>query len=95
VAIEVETALSPHNLLLITKEIEAETGRKEKSVNGIYKDRIIDIDILFYDDLILESADLVIPHPLLHKRQFVLKPLSEIAGNFIHPVLKKTINFMM
>ena len=91
VAAEVVTNLQPLNLLSITQEIEKEIGRKEKSVNGVYKDRMIDIDILFYEHQIIESPDLTIPHPLLHKRQFVLQPLAEIAPDFVHPVLKKTI----
>ncbi|MDR2148173.1 MAG: 2-amino-4-hydroxy-6-hydroxymethyldihydropteridine diphosphokinase [Tannerella sp.] len=91
VAAIVETNLQPINLLHITQEIEKETGRREKSANGAYKDRIIDIDILFYDNQIIESPDLTIPHPLLHKRAFVLQPLVEIAPDFVHPVLERTV----
>jgi 2-amino-4-hydroxy-6-hydroxymethyldihydropteridine diphosphokinase len=91
VAVEVETNLYPVDLLRTAQEIERETGRKDKSVNGIYKDRIIDIDILFYDDLILNATELIIPHPLLHKRRFVLQPLTEIAPDFVHPQLNRKI----
>jgi 2-amino-4-hydroxy-6-hydroxymethyldihydropteridine diphosphokinase len=94
-ALEIETKLQPYDLLRATSRIEKEVGRKEKSVNGKYKDRIIDIDILFYDDEIIESPDLTIPHPLLHKRSFVVQPLAEIAPDFVHPALKKKIRELL
>ena len=90
-AIGVETKLSPEELLLVTQNIEREVGRKEKTVDGEYHDRIIDIDILLYDDLVVQTANLTIPHSLMHKRLFVLQPLSEIAPDIIHPVLRKKI----
>ena len=65
-------------------------GRIEKS-NGAYHDRIIDIDILMYDDLIMQTPRLTIPHPLMHKRPFVMTPLMEIAPDVVHPVFHKTI----
>jgi 2-amino-4-hydroxy-6-hydroxymethyldihydropteridine diphosphokinase len=82
------TLLSPHKLLLAIKQIELKLGRKPTFHWG---PRVIDIDILFYDDLILHEKDLVIPHPDLVNRLFVLAPLAEIAPTFIHPVLQKTI----
>lgn len=88
----VMTSLPPLELLSVTKEIEKEMGRDTKSKGGIYNDRIIDIDILLYDDLILEDEALTLPHPHLHERSFVLDPLVEIAGQYIHPVLNKTIS---
>jgi 2-amino-4-hydroxy-6-hydroxymethyldihydropteridine diphosphokinase len=72
------TELSPRQVLETTKQIEREMGRTLKSVNGIYHDRLIDIDILMYDDLKIDEADLKIPHPLMHERDFVMKPLNEI-----------------
>ena len=77
-AIRIETALSPLDLLHQTQQIERDMGRKHKSVNGQYHDRIIDIDILLYDDLHIATPELTIPHPHMHERDFVLLPLKEI-----------------
>lgn len=90
-ALELETSLSPFDLLDATRLIEIELGRVEKSVKGIYQDRLIDIDLLLYDNLILRTDRLTLPHPLMHKRRFVLEPLAEIAPDVIHPVFQKTI----
>ena len=73
-----ETTLSPHEVLKKTQSIERELGRTQKSVDGHYHDRTIDIDILLYDDLTVNEPDLKIPHPLMRQRDFVMKPLSEI-----------------
>ncbi len=83
-----ETSLSPVELLKRIKCIEQDMGRKETYRWG---PRIIDIDILFYDSIILKTEDLIIPHPLLHKRDFVLQPFMELSPEFIHPLLKKSI----
>lgn len=91
-AIGLETSLSPIEILYITQEIEKELGRTKKSVNGSYSDRLIDIDILLYDTLVLQTPELTIPHPLMTERDFVMKPLIEIAGNVIHPTLQKTLS---
>ena len=77
-AVCVETTLEPHDLLATTQAIEREMGRKRKSKNGIYHDRVIDIDILLYDDLTIDTPDLRIPHPLMYERDFVMVPLKEI-----------------
>ena len=77
-AVKCVTILSPHKVLEKTKDIERQMGRTTKSVDGTYKDRIIDIDILLYDDMEINDPDLVIPHPLMHQRDFVMKPLNEI-----------------
>ena len=92
----VETELSPLDVLQKTQSIERELGRTKKSVNGAYSDRLIDIDLLLYDDLILSTtspsgAKLILPHPLMAERDFVMKPLAEIAPGLVHPVLGKTI----
>jgi len=79
-AIAVETCLSPRQLLEATQEIERRLGRTKKSVGGRYSDRPIDIDILLYDDLHVDEPDLKIPHPLMHEREFVMRPLGEILS---------------
>ena len=72
------TDKSPYEVLHICQEIERMLGRTKKSVNGEYHDRPIDIDILLYDDIVLDTPDLKIPHPLMKERDFVMLPLSEI-----------------
>lgn len=72
------TTLTPRQLLLATQAIEREMGRTRKSVGGQYHDRLIDIDILIYDDIRLDEPDLKIPHPLMEERDFVMTPLREI-----------------
>ena len=82
------TSLPPEELLNIIKGIEKELGREKGEKWG---PRIIDIDILFYGEKIINSPSLTIPHPYLHERAFVLIPLTEIAPEFAHPVLKKKV----
>ncbi len=91
-AIEVETDKKPEELLRVLEEIEKEIGRTETVKWG---PRVIDLDILFYDDLILKIPGIEIPHPLLHEREFVLKPLCEIAPNKKHPITGKTVKEMI
>lgn len=77
-----ETALTPRRLLKTTQRIERTLGRTNKSISSLspeYKDRPIDIDILLYDNLTIDEPDLKIPHPLMHERDFVMKPLHEIT----------------
>ena len=89
IAVSVETALSPFDLLHITQQIEKELGRTRKSVNGIYTDRIIDIDILFYGDEFIDTDRLVIPHPGIGNRDFFRIPLREIYPGFeTHPAYR-------
>lgn len=76
--VKVRTTLSPFELLDITQDVEKSLGRKEKSSNGIYHDRVIDIDILLYDDINISTPRLVIPHPRMAQREFVMTPLAEI-----------------
>ena len=74
----VHTMLSPRRCLETTKEIERQLGRTQKSEGGVYHDRTIDIDMLMYDDLTLDEPDLVLPHPHMQERDFVMIPLREI-----------------
>lgn len=86
---EVETKLTPSGLLGAILMIESQLGRIRGEKQ--YSSRLIDIDILFYEDLIIDEISLKIPHPQLYNRKFVLVPLSEIAPDLMHPVLKKSI----
>ncbi len=81
------TSYSPREVLTQILSIEAALGRDRGEPNA---QRTIDIDILVYEDQIINEPDLIVPHPRLHERAFVLKPLSDIAHSFTHPVLKKT-----
>ena len=90
-AVCVETTLLPLQVLEETQRIERELGRTEKSVNGLYADRLIDIDLLLYDDRVMDAEGLILPHPFMTERRIVMEPLSEIAPDVVHPVLHKTM----
>jgi len=90
---EIETDLKPGALLIFLKDIEENLGRRKNHKKG--DARSIDLDILFYDSLILNKPNLIIPHPGLRKRKFVLEPLHEIAPNFKDPVTGKRIKTLL
>ncbi|HKL67988.1 MAG TPA: 2-amino-4-hydroxy-6-hydroxymethyldihydropteridine diphosphokinase [Bacteroidales bacterium] len=91
--IEIDSDLQPGELLRHIKQVEQEMGRKESGIR--YTDRIIDIDILFYGSEMISFSDLVIPHPLLHRRRFVLKPMSDLSPGFVHPVFDRKISNLL
>ncbi|HEY4155214.1 MAG TPA: 2-amino-4-hydroxy-6-hydroxymethyldihydropteridine diphosphokinase [Puia sp.] len=91
-ALMIRTPLGPRELLRANLGIEEKMGRKRTGKNA---PRIIDIDILFYDQEIISEPDLAIPHPRIPDRRFVLEPLNEIASGWIHPVSGKTVNELL
>ncbi len=90
--VKAKTYLDPEPLLKHLKRLEVALGRQESFPNG---PRLIDIDILFYDDLIFNSPMLIIPHPRLHERAFVLLPLMDLDPELVHPVNRKSIRAML
>jgi 2-amino-4-hydroxy-6-hydroxymethyldihydropteridine diphosphokinase len=91
--LEVETGLTPGEVLAEIRTIENFFGRKRRT--GHYLSRKMDIDILFYDDIILKNDELTLPHPMIAFRRFILEPLSEIAPDFLHPVLMDKVNHIL
>ncbi|HLF34382.1 MAG TPA: 2-amino-4-hydroxy-6-hydroxymethyldihydropteridine diphosphokinase, partial [Cyclobacteriaceae bacterium] len=91
-AVIIETGLSPKKLLASLLEIEISMGRTRKKK---WDNRIIDIDILFYDDLVLNDESLILPHPEIQNRRFALVPLAEIAPDEIHPVTGFSVTEML
>lgn len=89
---KVSTLLSPLNLLNSLKEVERQLGREKKERWG---PRVIDLDLLLYEDFILDSQELTLPHKELHRRRFVLEPLCEIEPWLEHPVLKQTVSTIL
>lgn len=94
VCVEVNTQQTSEQLITSLLSIESDLGRK-RDVYHTYEPRTIDLDILFFNDEILELNHLVVPHPRLHLRKFVLIPLNDIAPNYVHPVFQKTITELL
>lgn len=91
----VETDLSPRELAALLRRIEAAAGREPPPLRTRWGPRVLDLDLLLYDDLILDSDDLVIPHPRMHERWFVLRPLADVAPEAVHPRLRLTIRELL
>ncbi len=92
-AIKIKTEYSPEELLFNLREIERNVGSIKKKIR--FGPRILDLDIIFYDNIIIDSKRLKIPHPRMHNRYFVLQPISDIETDFIHPVLKISIKSLI
>ena len=88
--IKVKTKLNPSEILVRIKEIESRFGRSGRQ-SPVYQSRQMDMDILFFNDDIIKLPGLIIPHPRLHERNFVLVPLTELAADFVHPIYNQTI----
>ncbi len=91
--IQVETSLEPVSLLAVVKGIEQQVGRKLSDIR--FGPRILDMDLLLYDSLVFHYHGLEIPHPRMHKRCFVLKPLCDIDPDIVHPILDKTVQYLL
>jgi 2-amino-4-hydroxy-6-hydroxymethyldihydropteridine diphosphokinase len=91
--VKIETTLDPFQLLYELKIIEKDAGRTEDQIR--YGPRILDLDIIFYDNIVIKSSELIIPHPKMHKRRFILKPICDIKPKFIHPVLKMDMQYLL
>lgn len=91
-AVWIETKDSPLRVLQLTQQIEAQMGKIQQLVTDVYQARLIDIDIVWFDDQIIDLPNLKIPHPHFHNRNFVLFPIAEFGLDWIHPVLNKNIS---
>lgn len=89
--VQISTTLSPEKLLQECQKIENMLGRKRVEGEKNYVARTLDIDIIFYDNLVLNTPELTIPHKLFHKRAFMIIPMLEIADDFVHPIFNKTV----
>jgi 2-amino-4-hydroxy-6-hydroxymethyldihydropteridine diphosphokinase len=88
-AVKIETVLDPLSLLNLLKSIELEAGRVPHAIR--FGPRVLDLDIILYDDVVQNDSRLTIPHPRMHKRRFVLKPICDIDPGISHPVLRQTM----
>jgi 2-amino-4-hydroxy-6-hydroxymethyldihydropteridine diphosphokinase len=91
--VKIETPLDPFDLLHELKSIERDAARVYTPIR--FGPRTLDLDIILYDDLVKNSADLIIPHPRMHNRRFVLEPICDINAELIHPVLKKSMKYLL
>lgn len=90
IGVMIESDIAPHDMLKITQQIERDLGSAlHRNEDGSYCDRLVDIDIIAIDDLVIDTPELTIPHPRMHLRDFVLRPMSELAPHWTHPLLPK------
>ena len=94
-ALQVDTLLTPHGALREALDIEHQLGRRRDSGRTTYTSRPIDIDLIFYASEVIDTPELVLPHPRMHLRRFVLEPMCEIAPNLIHPLFHKTLKQLL
>ncbi len=94
-AAELDTQLAPVDLLAALRQIEQNAGRTAEARQVKWGPRTLDLDILLYGDQVLSQDDLVVPHPMLHERWFVLKPLADLAPGAVHPVLQMTVGELL
>lgn len=92
-ALQLRTVLAPLDLLALIQSIQRLMGRKSDAVR--FGPRILDLDIIFYDDLVLDTPHLVVPHPRMHKRRFVLQPICDIDPGVVHPLLGRTMQELL
>ena len=92
-AVKIETDLTPGELLKHIKSVEQTAGRKQNAIR--FGPRILDLDILLYDDVVREEPGLTIPHPRMHKRRFVLRPICDIDPEIIHPVFHRSMQVLL
>jgi 2-amino-4-hydroxy-6-hydroxymethyldihydropteridine diphosphokinase len=91
--LKVQTVLDPFQLLSMLNAVQRRAGRTVDKIR--FGPRVLDLDIILYDDLVIQSAKLIIPHPRMHKRRFVLKPICDIDPGIIHPILKKSMQYLL
>ncbi|MDI6687758.1 MAG: 2-amino-4-hydroxy-6-hydroxymethyldihydropteridine diphosphokinase [Desulfobacterales bacterium] len=91
--VKIETILDPFRLLDKLKSVQSNAGSNHNTER--FGPRILDLDIIMYDDFVINSTELIIPHPRMHKRRFVLKPICDIAPHIVHPVLKKDMQCLL
>lgn len=91
--IKIETDLDPFQLWRELEDIQRKTGRGHNPIR--YGPRVLDLDIILYDDMVINSPELIIPHPRMHKRRFVLKPICDIDPQIVHPVFEKDMQYLL
>jgi 2-amino-4-hydroxy-6-hydroxymethyldihydropteridine diphosphokinase len=92
-AFRIETSLGPHDLLAAANAVQVAAGQGPKDVR--FGPRILDLDLIFFDQLILTRADLELPHPRMHKRRFVLQPICDIDPQLVHPILGRSVKALL